>query len=120
MGEVRPTFKKECGILDSHVDWSDRIKVLNLLSLAFSQKCDAAVIEYTELAQSDFRDKAFSFSREMAGVFLSDGVLTEYVLESYERAYLAYCLRRVIGGPDKSRMPKWNYDDWTMNCLPLV
>ncbi len=89
---VQPTFKEECGILRSNVDWSNRIKVLNLLSLAFSQKCDAAVIEYTELAQSDFRDKAFSFSREMAGVFLSDGVLTEYVLESYERAYLRVLL----------------------------
>ncbi len=90
--EVHPTFKDECGILRSNVDWSSRIKVLNFLSLAFSQKCDAAVIEYTEQAQSDFRDKAFSFSREMAGVFLSDGVLTEYVSESYERAYLSVLL----------------------------
>ena len=90
--EVQPTFKDECGILRSNVDWSNRIKVLNLLSLAFSQKCDAAVIQYAEQAQSDFRHKAFSFSREMAGVFLSDGVLTEYVLESYERAYLSVLL----------------------------
>ncbi len=92
MKEVQPTVKDECGILRSSVDWSSRIKVLNFLSLSFSQKCDAAVIEYTEQAQSDFRDKAFSFSREMAGVFLSDGVLTEYVLESYERAYLSVLL----------------------------
>lgn len=90
--EVQPTLKDECGILRSNVDWSSRIKMLNFLSLAFSQKCDAAVIEYTEQAQSEFRDKAFSFSREMAGVFLSDGVLTEYVLESYERAYLSVLL----------------------------
>lgn len=90
--EVQPTFKDECGILRSNVDWSNRIKLLNLLSLAFSQKCDAAIIEYTGQAQSDFRDKAFSFSREMAGVFLSDGVLTQYVLESYERAYLSVLL----------------------------
>ena len=92
MREVQPTFKDECGILRSNVDWSNRIKVLNLLSLAFSQKCDAAVIEYTEQAQAGFRDKTFSFSREMAGVFLSDGVLTDYVLESYERAYLSVLL----------------------------
>ena len=92
MREVQPTFHDECGILSSNVDWSNRIKVLNLLSLAFSQKCDAAVIEYAEQAQYDFRHKTFSFSREMAGVFLSDGVLTEYVLESYERAYLSVLL----------------------------
>jgi hypothetical protein len=92
MGEVRPTFQDECGVLSSKADWSNRIHVLNLLSLAFSQKCDAAVIEYGQRAQSDFRNKTFSFSREMAAVFLSDGVLTEYVLESYERAYLSVLL----------------------------
>jgi hypothetical protein len=92
MGEVRPTFQDECGILSSQVDWSNRIKVLNLLSLAFSQECHGAVIEYAERAQSDFRHKTFSLSREMATVFLSDGVLTEYVLESYERAYLSVLL----------------------------
>jgi hypothetical protein len=91
-GEVRPTFQDECGILSSNVDWSNRIRVLNLLSLVFSQKCDAAFIEYAERAQSDFRHKTFSFSQEMASVFLSDGVLTEYVLESYERAYLSVLL----------------------------
>lgn len=85
-------FHDECGILSSKVDWSNRIKVLNLLSLAFSQKCDAGVIEYAERAQSDFRHKIFSFSGETASVFLSDGVLTEYVLESYERAYLSVLL----------------------------
>jgi hypothetical protein len=88
-GEVRPTFQDECGILSSQVDWSNRIKVLNLLSLAFSQECHGAFIEYAERAQSDFRYKTFSLSREMVTVFLSDGVLTEYVLESYERAYLS-------------------------------
>ncbi|GJL58733.1 MAG: hypothetical protein NPIRA03_15900 [Nitrospirales bacterium] len=92
MREVQPTFKDECGILRSNVDWSNRIKVLNLLSQAFSRKCDGAVIEYTKQAQSGFRDKTFSFSGEMAGVFLSDGVLTDYVLESYERAYLSVLL----------------------------
>lgn len=92
MEEVRPTFQNECGILSPRVDWSNRIQVLNLLSLAFSQKCDAAVIEYAERAQSEFRHKTFSLSRELATVFLSDGVITEYVLESYERAYLSVLL----------------------------
>ena len=87
-----PPFQDECGILSSKVDWSNRITVLNYLSLAFSYKCDAAVIEYAERAQSEFRYKTFSFTREMANVFLSDGVITEYVLESYERAYLSVLL----------------------------
>jgi len=107
MGEVKPTFQDECGILSSKVNWSNRITVLNLLSLAFSQKCDAAVIEYAERAQSDFRHKTFSFSRETASVFLSDGVLTEYVLESYERAYLSVLLAASylrIGHPEEAKV----------------
>ena len=70
MREVQPTFHDECGILSSNVDWSNRINVLNLLSLAFSQKCDAAVIEYAEQAQSAFRHKTFSFSRNGGGLFI--------------------------------------------------
>jgi hypothetical protein len=131
MGEVRPTFQNECGILDSHVDWSDRIKVLNLLSFAFSQECDAAVIEYAERAQSDFRHKTFSFSREMATVFLSDGVLTEYVLESYERAYLSVLLAGSYlrtGHPEEAKVelrrldhelfaPLYNFGDDPVNLV---
>ncbi len=106
-GEVQPTLQDECGILSSKIEWSDRIHVLNLLSLAFSQKCDAAFIEYAQLAQSDFRHKTFSFSREMGAVFLSDGVLTEYVLESYERAYFSVLLAASYlrtGNPEEAKV----------------
>lgn len=75
MKEIQTTFKDECGILRSNVDWSNRIKVLNLLSLAFSQKCDAAVIEYTEQAQSGFRDKTFLFLGKWPGFFYQMGYL---------------------------------------------
>ena len=92
MDEVRPTFHDECGILSSKVDWSSRITVLNWLSEAFSQRCDEAVLDYAGKAQEDFRYKSFSLSRETANVFMFDGALTEYVLESYERAYLSVLL----------------------------
>jgi len=84
-----PEFQGECGVFHSQVTWSQRIKVLNLLSLAFTNGCDQAVIQYAGKAQEDFRDKTYSLSRESVSVFLSDGVLTDYVLESYERAYLS-------------------------------
>ncbi len=83
-----PEIQGDCGIFQSQVSWSQRINVLNLLSVAFMKGCDQEVIEYGAKIQEDFREKTYSFSRESVSIFLSDGVLTDYVLESYERAYL--------------------------------
>lgn len=79
-------------MFSSGLDWSHRIKILNVLSLAFTRGCDEVFIRFAQQAQENFRHKSFSFSRETASVFLSDGAVTEYVLESYERAYLSVLL----------------------------
>ena len=90
--ETRLKVPSQCGLFGEQLDWTHRINVLNQLSLAFTGGCDQAVIQYAGRAQEDFRHKTFSVSREMASVFLSDGAITEYVLESYERAYLSVLL----------------------------
>ncbi|MGD9852709.1 MAG: hypothetical protein AB7T38_15735 [Nitrospirales bacterium] len=91
-GELQPGAPSQCGLFGTTLDWSQRIQILNQMSLAFTQKCDPAVIQYAGRAQEDFRHKSFSVSKETASVFLLDGALTEYVLESYERAYLSVLL----------------------------
>lgn len=70
-------------------NWANRVQVLNLVSLAFQKGCDHLVVQYAAKAQKEFRHKTFSLSKETASIFFSEGVLTEYVLESYERAYLS-------------------------------
>ncbi|MDR4493409.1 MAG: hypothetical protein AB7P17_03910 [Nitrospirales bacterium] len=91
-GELQPVGTSQCGLFGETLDWSQRIQVLNQISLAFTQKCDQAIVQYAGRAQENFRHKTFSVSKETANVFLFDGALTEYVLESNERAYLSVLL----------------------------
>lgn len=91
-GELQPGVSSPCGLFGETLDWSQRIQVLNQVSLAFTEGCDQAILQYAGRAQEEFRHKTFSVSKETASVFLSDGALTEYVLESYERAYLGVLL----------------------------
>ena len=74
------------------MDLSDRIKTLDLLSDAFTQQCYATVIVYGTQAQTEFRHKTFHVFKETASVFIPDGTLTDYILESYERGFLSILL----------------------------
>src|SRR3990167_1362108 len=74
------------------MDLSDRIKTLDLLSDAFAQQCYATVIVYGTQAQTEFRHKTFHVFKETASVFIPDGTLTDYILESYERGFLSILL----------------------------
>ena len=121
----------QCGLFGEQLEWSHRIKVLNHLSLAFTLGCDQAIIQYAGRAQEEFRHKTFSVSQETASVFLSDGALTEYVLESYERAYLSVLLAASYlrtGHPEKAKVelrrldhelfaPLYNFGEDPVNVL---
>ncbi|TSA00170.1 MAG: hypothetical protein D4R81_08105 [Nitrospiraceae bacterium] len=74
------------------MDLSRQIETLNLLVDAFSQTCYDVVITYGARAQTAYRHKTYSITRETTGIFLPDGALTAYVMESYERGYLTILL----------------------------
>jgi len=74
------------------MDFSNRIETLNRLAAAFAQRCYRTVATSGAKAQSEYRYKTFSVTRETASIFLPDGTLTEYVLESYERGFLGVLL----------------------------
>jgi hypothetical protein len=74
------------------MDLSHQIETLNLLADAFSQKCYDVVITYGAQAQTAYRHKTYSITKETTSIFLPDGALTAYVLESYERGYLTVLL----------------------------
>ena len=129
--EIQTGVPSQCGLFGEQLDWSHRIKVLNQLSLAFTLGCDQAIIQYAGRAQEEFRHKTFSVSQETASVFLSDGALTEYVLESYERAYLSVLLAasyRRTGHPEEAKVelrrldhelfaPLYNFGEDPVNVL---
>ncbi len=81
-----------CSDFARAMDLADRIKTLDLLSDAFFQRCYATVIVYGTQAQTEFRHKTFHVFKEAASVFIPDGTLTDYVLESYERGFLSILL----------------------------
>lgn len=88
-GEVRRQSSSGCAELEQNLDLSKRIATLNLLSEAFTARCDDLVVRYGAQARSQFRHKAFSVTMEAASVFVPDGMFIEYILESYERGYLS-------------------------------
>ncbi len=88
-GDPRQSQPVGCVDIVRGLDLSDRIGTLNLLSQAFSRQCYPTVVDYGARAQSEFRHKTFHILKETASVFIPDGTLTDYVLESYERGYLS-------------------------------
>lgn len=87
-----PRAASNCAALEQGMTLSRQIETLNLLADAFSQQCYGVVITYGARAQAAYRHKTYSVTRETASVFLPDGVLTAYLLESYERGYLTVLL----------------------------
>jgi len=79
-------------MLEKGMNLSREIETLNRLADAFSQKCYDVVITYGARAQTQYRHKTYSVLKETASIFLPDGALTAYVLESYERGYLTVLL----------------------------
>lgn len=88
-----PDFENDtCQLSNSKIILSDRIGTLRYIADAFNQGCYGMVLSYGTQAKRDYRYKQFSVFREATNIFLPDGMLTDYVLESYERAYLAFLL----------------------------
>jgi len=89
IGEMSVKGDRTCLEIEQAIDYSDRIKTLNMLSAASAAHCDNLVVTHGAQAREQFRHKAFSITGEAANVFVPDGTFIEYVLESYERGYLS-------------------------------
>ena len=82
-----------CPELEAQIDLLDRIDTLRHISQAFSAGCDETVITYGTQAQAEYKYKTFSVLKETSNIFLPDGTLIDYVLESYERGFLTVLLQ---------------------------
>lgn len=83
-----PQATSTCATLEQGMDLSRQVETLNLLADAFARKCYDVVLRHGARAQTEYRHKTYSVTKETAGIFLPDGALTAYILESYERGYL--------------------------------
>jgi len=121
----------DCATLAQRVDLSRQIETLNLLADAFAQKCYDVVLTYGAQVQTAYRHKTYSLTKETTSIFLPDGVLTAYVLESYERGYLTVLLADSylkVNKPDDAKVelrrldqelfaPLYNYGEDPANLL---
>lgn len=121
----------DCDEIRSHINVNDRIGTLRNITHAFNQGCYDMVLDYGSRAQTDYRYKQFSVLRETSSIFLPDGMLTEYVLESYERGFLTFLLSAShyqLNNPEGSRVelrrldheiitPLYNYGEDPINIL---
>ena len=82
----------ECSDLESRVSLSQPIDTLNLISNAYGHRCFDLVIGVGAKARERYRHKTFTLLKETASVFVPDGKLTDYVLESYERGFLSWLM----------------------------
>jgi len=81
-----------CEEIATHISLPDRISTLRDIYHAFSAGCDDTVITYGTQAQDTYKYKTFRVLKEASNIFLPDGTLIDYVLESYERGFLSVLL----------------------------
>lgn len=81
-----------CNRVENAIDLRDRIGTLNNLSHAFYDRCYETVIKYSAKAQTEYRYKTYSVLKEAGSIFVPDGTLVDYTLESYERGFLSFLL----------------------------
>ena len=79
-----------CSILKRKIKWENPIPSLNAISLMYKGKCYDETISAVDRAKENLGSKTFSVTRETLELFIPEGALTEYVLESYERGFLTF------------------------------
>ncbi len=90
--DLQSADRLRCSEIDGRIDFRSQIDTLNLIAQAYYNRCFEKVIQYGPTAQSAYRQKAFSILKETGNLFLPDGTLLDYVLESHERAFLSFLL----------------------------
>lgn len=70
----------------------DVLRTLASISKLYEARCFQEVITLGKYVKEKSRDKVYYFFAETAEFVLPDGSLTDYVLESHERAYLSYLM----------------------------
>jgi hypothetical protein len=82
--DCEQTYKK--------IKMDDRVVVLNGVSSLFDSACYLETIALGQVARDEFRDKQYSVFAETTELLTPEGTMTEYVMESYERAYLSFLI----------------------------
>ncbi len=81
-----------CRKLADGIDWDNEIATLNTISKLFNARCYSSTIVIGSEARARYRHKNYNILREAMELFLPEGAVTDYVMESYERGYLSFMI----------------------------
>ena len=84
-----------CQVHVPHELIDDPLKALEMFTTLYEARCDKPALRLGRWIRQHSRDKSYSVSREIASVFMPEDVSSVYVLESYERAYLAVMMASI-------------------------
>jgi hypothetical protein len=90
--EPSPGASARCRALVRDIPSTNAIATLERFSDLISLDCTPEAIRLGRWIRETYREKNYSVSRESLSVLLPEDAMSEYVLESYERAYLSYVL----------------------------
>jgi hypothetical protein len=140
MQKVRPLVLKsfsspQCrGILEKPLQPNDGLTALNKFSELVEARCHKEAIVVGRWIRDTFREKTYSVSSEVFSVLIPEDAMSEYVMESYERAYLSFQLAGsylALGKPDEAAVELrrssregtaliYNYGEDPVNSLLLA
>ena len=83
---------RQCRDLVRDIPSTDAIATLDRFSDLVAAQCHREAITLGRWIRDHYREKNYSVARETASILIPEDVMTEYVLESYERAYLSFML----------------------------
>lgn len=110
---------------------SDAVTVLNTFSDLLEAQCPKQAIEVGNWIRATYREKSYSITHEVASILIPEESIDEYVMESFERAYLSFLMASAylnLGKPDdaaielrqgyhEGRALLYNYGDDPVNSL---
>ena len=88
----------ECYAFAANLDSEDRLAMLDGIGKLFTMNCYNQVIDLGMAAREEYSHKYHSVRDEVADIFTGEGTVSEYVMESYERAYLTYLVAMSFQG----------------------
>ncbi len=107
LGEGEGGGISRCRTIAEEIDFRDRIGTLSRIMEAYRYRCYETVIHLGTRVQEKYRFKTFSLLKETGNIFLPDGAVVDYILESYERGFLAFLLSASyfqLGRPEASQI----------------
>ncbi|MEK7358196.1 MAG: hypothetical protein AAB250_17250, partial [Bdellovibrionota bacterium] len=87
--EASPKASRTCRRLVRDIPSMNAIATLDRFSDLVSSDCAPEAIMLGRWIRDNYREKTYSVARESFSVLIPEDAISEYVLESYERAYLS-------------------------------